>query len=196
LENRVEPESESKNNFKALALNKKIMSQVSELPDIEKKDATQFSAFKLSKSNRAEKENQIEETEHQFRATVLNRKILEEADFKIVENKRNVEASPFNFKTDERLKKRDLSTDCDKDLSKSNFKAKQMPNYNFFELKNDGKKSQTKFREFNIETSRRAKRTHSAHSDHQEEKGFKAQPMPDFSKVETETLAPGTRHTI
>jgi len=55
---------------------------------------------------------------------LLNRKILEEADFKIVENKRNTESSPFNFKTDDRLKKRDLSTDCEKDLSRSNFKAK------------------------------------------------------------------------
>jgi len=49
-----------------------------------------------------------------------------------------------------------------------------MPNYKFFELKNDGKKSQTKFREFNIDTSNRKKRTHSEHSDHQEGKGFKA----------------------
>jgi len=69
-----------------------------------------------------------------------------------------------------------------------------MPSYKFFELKNEGKKSPTKFREFKIETSKRGKRTHSAHSDHQE--GFKAQPMPDFSKVQVQNLPAGTRHTI
>lgn len=86
---------------------------------------------------------------------------MEEADFKIVESKRNIEASPFNFKVDERLKNRDKSTDCLKDLSKSSFKAKQMPNYKFFEPTKDCSKSPIKFRAFDLETSKRKKRTHS-----------------------------------
>lgn len=109
------------------------MKYASTLPEVEKKDVTLFSEFKLSKTNRNEKENLQGQIDKVFKAKSLNKKILEEADFKVVENKRNIEMSPFNLKVDERLKNKDKSKDYLEDFSKSSFKAKQMPNYKFFE---------------------------------------------------------------
>ena len=54
-------EEEEQATFKARDLNKKILTSVSKLPEVCSKDKTSFSEFKLSKSNKFEKENLVEE---------------------------------------------------------------------------------------------------------------------------------------
>jgi hypothetical protein len=59
------------------------------------------------------------------------------------------EFSPFNFKTDERISLRRLqeNEDSQTDNNSTNFKARDMPKYKFFEVKHDIKKQIT-FQEF------------------------------------------------
>jgi len=65
--------------FKARELKKKILSQISPLPEAKTKNPTSFDEFALSKSNnKREKENLDDVQPANFRAKPLNSRILKE----------------------------------------------------------------------------------------------------------------------
>lgn len=66
--------------FKARKFNKKIFERTSKLPEVEKKDKTDFSEFKISKTNKSLKT--IEESTKEFKALPLNKKLLQGQLFK------------------------------------------------------------------------------------------------------------------
>ena len=71
----------------------------------------------------------------------------------------------------------------DKKEEHSAFKAKQMPNYKFFEPKTSEKK-QIQFQEFNL------KERSQTVMPEVPKKQFRAKPMPDFSRVSIMSLGP------
>jgi hypothetical protein len=77
-----EIEEKSGFNFKASEFNRKILSQVSCLPNVMKRELTAFKEFNLSKPVfQGEKENE-NVPKFEFKARPLDQKILKEATFK------------------------------------------------------------------------------------------------------------------
>lgn len=92
-------------------MNKKILEQPCQLPSIPKRETTQFDEFQLSKSNKKLAKRTIEEyltnkeNHSSFKARSLDRKILEEATFRVHLSdgkKRVTSQSPFKLMTEER----------------------------------------------------------------------------------------------
>ena len=132
----IEPES---SNFKAKPLNKKIFERPSKLPEVPKKEKTDFAAFSLSQTNK--KAAQEEQHNLEFKALPLNKKMLQEPTFRpstIAEERAHTDAKPFNLKTEERSKsKRPVDEE-----EMVGFKAREMPNYKFFEPKKEPKEGE------------------------------------------------------
>lgn len=63
--------------FKARELNKRILHAQDKLPDIPRKDLTQFESFKLSESNKTPVATSESVTPSKFKAAPLNPKILQ-----------------------------------------------------------------------------------------------------------------------
>lgn len=143
----IEPDS---SKFKAMPLNKKMFERPSKLPEVPRKEKTDFLEFSLSQTNK--KPGQQEEISTEFKALPLNKRILQEKTFRpsaVPEEKAHTGAKPFNLKTDERSKTKKKAEEAES----VNFKAREMPNYKFFEPKKeskDGEKQQ--FQEFNLQT--------------------------------------------
>ncbi len=103
----LETHSAHNTAFKARPFNKKVFDRIESLPTVEKKKETKFTEFSLSKSNCklgkktfteyvTNKENACVAT-NSFRAKSLDKKMLDEPDFKPchTERKRATEQSPF-----------------------------------------------------------------------------------------------------
>ena len=76
---------QAENQFKAKELNRKILSGVSKLPEVLRKERTEFKEFMLSKPMpKSQKENaeSILPTHASFKAKTVNHRILKEASFK------------------------------------------------------------------------------------------------------------------
>lgn len=121
--------------FKAIPLNKKIFERPSRLPTVNKKGKTGFEEFSLSQTNRKSTLVSKDEIKADFKALPLNAKILQEQSFKPSLNPedRQIESKPFSFKTDERLKNK-KKVDEEEQVT---FKAREKPNYKFFEPKKE-----------------------------------------------------------
>ena len=142
--------------FKARPFNKKIFEHTSSLPQIDKKTATNFEEFVLSKSNTmlAKKtldeylQNKENNSANLFRARSFSRKLLEPSsktprlEFK---KRQLTDFSPFNFKTEERLQMRNsVSNEQESQNQGSNYsRARSMPKYRFFEVKHEIQKKIT-----------------------------------------------------
>ena len=82
-----------------------MLTSVSKLPQVAKRDKTEIQEFSLSRTNKPEKENPSES--NAFKARPLDKKILEVQQFKPILDKSNkTEISPFNLKADDRAKSR------------------------------------------------------------------------------------------
>ena len=90
--------------FKARPLNRKMLTSVSKLPNVAKRDKTEIKEFSLSRTNRPGKENH-NDLKPCFKARPLDKKILEVQQFKPILNRSNtIEVSPFNLKLEERAR--------------------------------------------------------------------------------------------
>lgn len=177
----LEPDSaekEDKTLFKARELNRKILTSVGKLPDVELKQLTTFDEFQLSKTNNMNQDFDKENPQFSpFKARQVDRKILQEATFKPQINNQKIETKPFDFQTEKRcgkMPKLQLTQSC------SGFKANPMPSYKFFEIdgKKSAKKNLTKSKEFKLSQSCKKKVSfeESGENHHQ----FKARAVPDF----------------
>lgn len=97
--------------FKARPFNRKIFEKsAGKLPSVERKETTSFNEFSLSNSNAHLGKRTLgeyllnKENSTTFKALPLDKKILEHAITPRKEKPQVTEASPFTFRTDERLK--------------------------------------------------------------------------------------------
>ena len=131
-----------------------MLTSVSKLPQVSKRDRTEIQEFSLSRTNKTGRENPSES--NTFKARPLDKKILEVQQFKpTLDRSQKTEMSPFNLKVEERAKIRT------KEISQTvvQFKARNMPKYNFFELE-DVPKPVTEFSEFKLHgTPKKARRS-------------------------------------
>lgn len=202
-----ESSKKRQSNFKARPFDKKKFEKQTRLPSILKKTATEFTEFRLSKSNMKLGKKTFEEYVHNkenvetaFRARSLDRRIFEEnaaKKFQTETKKKVTLQTQFNFKTEERLTRRKgperLSNSADQRGSEQQeFRARAMPKYQFFEVKHEPHKK-ILFQEFNLCTERRVSaKKRSSSSDETmkqetEEHKFKALPMPNFQDLKPKT---------
>lgn len=107
IEQSAEKEADLKSarEFKARPLPKKLLTSVSKLPQVSKRDRTEIQEFSLSRTNKGEKE--VPSESNNFKARPLDKKILEVQQFKpILDRSAKTEMSPFNLNVDERAKSR------------------------------------------------------------------------------------------
>lgn len=104
-----------------------------------KKEKTDFAEFSLSQTNK--KAAQQEQQNLEFKALPLNKKMLQEPTFRpntIAEERAPTDAKPFDLKTEERSK----SKKPVEEEEAVGFKAREMPNYRFFEPKKEPKEGE------------------------------------------------------
>ena len=94
---------------------------------------------------------------------------------------------PFNFQTDLRSQRKSKEPGSSA-IIKPEFKAREMPNYKFFEPKKDGFQP-TKFKEFDLSAECPAYRARleKENSTKMEEKQFKALKVPNYEKASAQT---------
>jgi hypothetical protein len=163
----LEPEASSEivTSFKARSINPHLFEHASKLPFVERKSATNFQEFSLSRTNislgkRTYNEYLAQQSEQkQFKARALDMRLFERKS--ICESEKPERHSsqprtqflPFNFKTDIRGQRKSKEPTS----VKIEFKAREMPYYKFFEPKRDSHQP-TKFVEFDLSTDERSKR--------------------------------------
>jgi hypothetical protein len=160
---------------------------VAKLPEVQRRERTEFKEFILSQPTmRAEKEN-FEEPKSSFKALALNKKIMERPDFQPMRGtfRPLTETQPFNFATDHRMtiavQKRESYGESE---STPTFRARPMPNFNAMttKVKNDvRRRSLTKCQEFKLSENPMRSERKSISVDTMEANKFKARPMPDFN---------------
>ena len=182
--------------FKARPLNKRIFETAFKPSKTEKK-VIAFDEFKLSKSNgKLAKRSLFEYLKDKenngtgFRARSFSKNKFEQqlqCPKTEVKPKRMTAFSPFKFRTEERLRLKSNEREDSSQYSNSQcyFHAREMPKYNFFELKHEPQRK-VLFQEFQLATRNRSRsRVMSQMSDHTESVSnvFRALPMPNFSEL-------------
>lgn len=152
----VKPQEHSTPNFKARALNKRILEQAERLPEVEKRQRTTIAEFSLSKTNLTPR---VSEGPKPFKALPLNKKILIEKLHQI-EKKSSGRTTMsgegpkiLTLRTDERAKSRARSSSQVPERRHGTvFKARDMPSYNFFEPTKaiEGAEKRIKVEQFNL----------------------------------------------
>lgn len=158
----TEPEKKIPDQFKARKLNKSILTRPSRLPEVAKRVLTMVEEFGLSKSNKVIKAVEEKIAPVQFKARPLTKKVLEGRRLTRAQGRRTICPTDVHLATEERSKVRQTSTkenDVEEPAGqKSQFKARDIPKYNFFEPAKKQDKPRVRFEEFDLATDKRAGR--------------------------------------
>ena len=190
------PQEKSTPNFKARHLNKKILEQAEKLPDVQKRERTTITEFSLSKTNITPRD---EEKPQQFKALPLNKKILLEKPAtaeKKSSGRTTISTGPriLTLRTDERAKSRCEQKENQESKSAVKerrhgtvFKAREMPNYQFFEpTKTADNEARIKVEEFDLKTKQRGDTSLVPRRSTfvpERKTVFKAKAVPDFKRL-------------
>ena len=154
----TETSEKAPDQFKARKLNKSILSRPSRLPDVAKRVLTMVEEFGLSKSNRVVKAVAEKLAPVQFKARPLDKKVLEGRRKTRAQGRRTICPLDVRLATEERSKARKENEVDESAGQNCQFKARDLPKYNFFEPAKKQDKPRVRFEEFNFATDKRADR--------------------------------------